>query len=115
LHGIDYSSSNFIRTCHSAAESIASRITIAGVVICSKQIRFDDFSKAIEMIKRIPLSKSLNLQRKLVFIHINQTIEEFILLHNVFKVRKKFQASFNSHVEMVKYEAQLAKKEDALA
>jgi hypothetical protein len=92
---------------------ISDRVSLAGVVICSKQLRLDNFKKVIEMINSIPLLKTLNSQGKLIFIYINQTSHHFVLSHSSFTVRKDFQSSFNVLVRLAEKDA-LLEKQDAL-
>jgi hypothetical protein len=89
-------------------------IAIAGVIICSP---CDDFENMdfYDLISKIPLLKDLQNEKKLIFVHIKESIQNVILSHEDFPVREKYSTSFQRMIRQLKKDKKMERLEKRVA
>ena len=71
------------------------------MIICSPWEDFENMD-FYDLIRKIPLLRDLQNEKKLVFIHIQETIQNLILSHEGFPVRSNYLTSFQRMVAQLK-------------
>jgi septal ring factor EnvC (AmiA/AmiB activator) len=89
-------------------------IAVAGICVCTESARNWRHMDFASMIENIPILNKLNEHRKLVFLHIKQSVEIFLLDHRLFSVRNSYKEEFQSTVKYIDVSTRLEKKENEL-
>jgi hypothetical protein len=76
-------------------------IALAGVIICSPWEDFENMD-FYDLIRKISLLRDLQNEKKLIFIHIRETIQNLILSHEGFPVRANYLTNFQRMVAQLK-------------